>query len=179
MISWIFDIRFYLVFSNRGTIQTSTLRKEKRVTEVIKAYKNLELLSSRYNESLGSYFLARFNSATALSIIASAFLFVKLFSLNDIFISGLSFVCSTVLLTTFTTLTIFCSTVQVDSHRLHRTLLATKTTSKTLARDFNRFRIIGVKCGNFFLVKRGTLLTMLAMISNATMSLLVSIHFSI
>lgn len=155
------------------------LRKEKTIMDALRAYSKLELLSSLYNESIGRYFLSRFNTTTAVSSIASAFLFVKLFSLHDIFITGMSLGCGAILMTTFTSLAIFCSRVHTDSNRLRRTLLKKRVPSTALNKQFKCYKVIGVKIGSFFLVKRGTPLTMLAMISNTTMSLLISVHFSI
>lgn len=154
-------------------------QKEKIFIKVLKAYFKLELLSTMYNETVGRYFLSRFNTIVAISIVASAFLFVRLFSLNDVAITGLSVGCGIIFVSLFSLMTTFCSKVQKDSTRLREFMIRHKMPGKVVDREMKCFKTIGVSIGSFFLVKRATPLTMLAMISNMTMTMLISVNFSI
>lgn len=160
-------------------LQSRCLGKEKReklLIKVLRGYFKLTLLSTIYNQSMGQLFLSRFKSTTAISCIASAFVLVKLFILNDVVITSFA-ICAVIVFTgTFSLLTKFCSKVHQDSTELRDYLLSQKMSGKVVNKELKCFRVASVKIGSFFVVKRGTPLTMLAMISNVTMSMLISIN---
>lgn len=66
----------------------------------------------------------------------------------------------------------------MDSVELKNQVEGQRIPGKVLGRYAKCYKVIGVKIGSFFLVKKVTPLTMLAMISNTTMTLLISVNFS-
>lgn len=153
--------------------------QKKSFYTALHSYSKLHLLSTLYNQSVGEYFLSQFKTTTAVSCVASAFILVKLIGLGDFTITCLSIGCAFVFVGTFSVMTNFCSRVHEDSVQLRLFLLSRIAPGREPRRRMECYKVIGVKIGSFFLVRRVTPLTMLAMISNTTMTALISVNFSV
>lgn len=162
-----------------GAVRTNGKEKQKAFLKILRAYSKLQILSTMYNQIIGQLVLSRFKTTMAICMVASAFMLVKLFSVKDPVITGLSGGCLVLMVSNFSMIAKFCSLVHHDSGELHSYLLWHKIPGQEVSKEVNSFRRIGVRIGSFFLVKRQTPLTMLAMISNSAMSMLISVNFSL
>lgn len=154
--------------------------KEKAFASMLKAYSKLRLLSTMYNEILGQTFLSRFKYASGMCCVSMSFVFVKMVSSGDFFVIGLSGGSMITIVTIFFLMAQYCSKVHADSCELRKYLMSQKLPGKlALGKEMRSYKVIGVKIGSFYVIRRGTPLTLLAMVSNTTMSLLMSINFAI
>lgn len=171
---------FWSLF-NRRLFQLSGIgdqRKEQAFISVLRGYSKLQLLSTMYNQTVGQLLLSRIKSTAAISCVASAYMLVKLVALNDFFITSLCVCALLIFVGTFSLTTKYCSQVHHNSCELHKYLMSNRIPGREISKELECFRKVGVRIGSFFLVKRGTPLTMLAMISNTTMTMLISVNFS-
>lgn len=152
---------------------------ERAFYRVLQSYTKLQVLSTLYNQSVGEYFLSKFKTTTAVACVASAFILVKLIGLGDFTITCGSIFCFCLFVGTFSGMTIFCSRVHTDSVQLRWLLMSRVRPGRALRKSMKSYKVIGVQIGSFFLVRRVTPLSMLAVISNITMTALISINVSV
>lgn len=144
-----------------------------RLREDMLIYSKLRVLTTAYNDIWGMVYVGQFKSLLAACIVEFTFIAVRLPHDPLILLVGISTagICVAVLAVLIT----FFAMVNEYSLKLKEDLLSRKLGKiKEARRIINAFRVEAVKCGNFYIIKRMTCLTVLALISNLTGSVLIS-----
>ncbi|CAL8087211.1 unnamed protein product [Orchesella dallaii] len=157
---------------------TNQFKRRRMMLMTLRAYPKLRILSTLYNETIGQHFLARFKSCLGICTVGAAFIFIKLLGMKDILITTMGGSGVIVAGTMFYVLAKLCSKVHSGSIQLQTSLQAQKLPERKIHKQMACYKVIAVNIGSFYIVKRSTPLTMLGMISNTTMTTLISVNFS-
>lgn len=158
------------------------VNREKAFVSKLRAYSKLRILATMYNQTVGFTFLPRFQSTSALVCVCSSFVFIKVLSSAhnpDGFVIGLSGFGMIIFGFSFFAIAKYCSRVHEESLSLLEYLLTQKTPGSLANKEMICYKPIGVNIGSYYLVKKETPLTMSAVVSNVTMTMLISNSFSL
>lgn len=148
------------------------------IMHIFNCYTKLRVVSIMYNQSLGISFLPFFKTTLGISFVATLFTVVKLFFLKNVFIIVMNSVCVVVITIVLMILTNLCAQLHEQSLQLFQDMVAKKCSGKRVQKLLRSYKILGVEVGNYYQIHRITPITLLAMVSSATMNLLISVDIN-
>ncbi|CAL8128704.1 unnamed protein product [Orchesella dallaii] len=154
-------------------------RTKHEVNSILFAFTKLQILSNVYNYSIGQYYNPYLKGFCMVTVVTALIVIVKLFNLHDLTLLGLSGFSLGVGLILVICVSIFCGMIHHQSGVLRNELMHWNMKNKIVRRRLRAFRPIGVQVGSFYVMHKGVVLIVLSVISNAAMSLLVSMTFTV
>ncbi|CAL8128702.1 unnamed protein product [Orchesella dallaii] len=170
----------YTTLKGLGSFTKSVrFRTRQEVVSILATVSQLRILSNVYNYSIGQYFNPLLKGFCILTVVSALIVLVKLFSLHDLTLIGVSVFSLGVGFVLVISVSVFCGMIHHQSGELRSELMRWNLRSKIVQRKLRAFRPIGVQVGSFYVIKKGMVLIVLSVISNAAMSLLVSMTFTV
>ncbi|CAL8109046.1 unnamed protein product [Orchesella dallaii] len=141
---------------------------------IFQTYSKLGVLTTVYNNVYGTWYIPQVNSVFGACIVIGAFMAIRMYQISNnvaMLFSGIGLMNAGV--ASLGLLTLFASMVHQNSLLLQINLKKC-VKGRYLKRLLRAYKIESVKSGSFYEIHRITTLTVLALVSNVTSSLLIS-----
>ncbi|CAL8109049.1 unnamed protein product [Orchesella dallaii] len=157
---------------NSGCSGKTTVFSFKRIFQT---YSKLRVLSTVYNNVYGRWYIPQLSSVFGACFVVGAFMAIRLYQISNhvaMLFCGIGIICTS--LASLGIMTLFGSMVHQNSVKLETNLKKRLIKGRYLRRLLRTYKIESVKSGSFYEIHRITTLTVVALVSNITSSLLIS-----
>ncbi len=167
----LFRFKFYRPYLARVENSLKSLERK------IQAYNQLHILTTIYNHSYGVSYIPYLTSMCGVIFVQGVIILIRLAYLNNFLITScgaLCILCCGMILLLITTLT---SSVHENSSNFVNHINSTSAKGKLEKRLVYSLKVVSVKSGQFYEIRKNTCLTALGMLVNVSGSMLMSINF--
>lgn len=161
-----------------GPPEVIRLHRKKRLKlleEQMSTYSKLRILVTVYNNVYGRSFVSVMKATCAIQTVQSVFVCVRLSAGGGLLVLAFGLTCLLIAVSAIITFVSFLAMVNDYSGKLKGFLRNQKFHGKLARRILNAYRVESVKSGSFYGIKRVTCLTLFALISNLSSSILISV----